>query len=334
MNSRSLHTDDQHPGGVHTAAEVTTLALRIGLGAFFCLTGISKLFILNGFSAAIRQLVPVSEPFAVFLATFIIGCEILPGVGLLLNKAPRISTVMLGGLVSLFLYIHAIAVVSQRTFTCHCFGVIPISLSNSGEFILNLFLLDVLFIFYYRSGLVRRPALEKKRWAPIVMTLLILYGQISTASYILDREVTESSVDIQKVNAFLSARNQDAESSRPSRLLVLLRLSDFNCPPCFEDFIGFSRLMQYYVGDTPGDRRLIGLVEQSGSIVDTCTLKAWCTANDVPFPVLLVPDSVFQHFNIAKSCVVQQRPYGKVRYVYLFPGDESGRKKLLTALIE
>lgn len=330
MNSRHLHIDKTPSDKPRTASGFFFSALRIVLGLLFCTAGISKLFILNAFSDTIRQVMPAFASVSPFIAVLVIGIEIACGAGLALNAAVWHCTIVLGLLTTVFLYILAIALVSKHAFICRCFGIIPLSFSNAGEFIFNLCILDALFLLYYSVWTASTPLRGTIRWTVFLAALFVLYGEISIASFLIEREVSMPPVNLPKINAYLSSQQHHSAIDRDGRHIILLRLSDFNCPPCFEDFVGTARLLQHYGSDAPEDMRVVGLIDQTGSMSDTLALQAWKAANDISFPLFLVPDSLFLQFNCEKSCVVHQQPYGRVRFVYSFPGNEEGRKKLFT----
>jgi hypothetical protein len=146
--------------------------------------------------------------------------------------------------------------------------------------------------------------------------------------------VSDNPVNVQKVNNFLTDQEGYFTFNRQDRHIVLLRLTDFNCPPCFEDFVGYSHQAQQFYDSSQDMYRIVGLVEQSGPIINSTSLHAWSAANEIQFPLFLVPDSVFAQFNFTKSCVVLQRPLGTLRFVYKFPGNESGRMKLISAFMK
>jgi uncharacterized membrane protein YphA (DoxX/SURF4 family) len=334
MSSTILQTDNGRSDNAHRSTRVAFIALRIVLGILFCVAGLSKLFILNAFSETVGQVFPALSSASTLIAVFVICTEIVCGAGVLLNISLRQCALVLGLLTTGFLYILAIAIISQHAFLCRCFGIIPVSLSNSAEFILNIIILDVLCLLFSLAAPAGSHNRSPKKWQVIAVGLIVLYAQSTTAAFILDRDMSGTPIRLQNVNNYLSSQIQYYQPDRLDRHIVLLRLSDFNCPPCFNDFVDYVQFTRQYY-DAPRDTfRIVGLVEQSGAICDTAALQAWGAANNIQFPVFLVPDSIFQQFDFVKSCVVHQRPYGKLRFVYTFPGDESGRKKLLSAFTE
>jgi uncharacterized membrane protein YphA (DoxX/SURF4 family) len=300
----------------------------------FAVAGISKLFILQSFSETVKQLLQVAEPQSTLIAFLLIGTEIVCGAGLILNKYIRSCTIVLGLLTTTFLFVLARAVISQHTFVCNCFGVLPVSFSNSTEFLLNFVILDLLCVQYFLSMKTGTHYFIGKKRTVIALTIVILFGQFTAGAYIMNKDVPADTLDLQTINTYLSSQNPYFRSGTENRHIVLIRISDFTCPACFTDFLSYSQFMQQYYYSARDAYRIVGLVDQSGPISDTLALRAWSNANDVRFPLLLVPAETFAQFTVKKSCVVLQRPYGSVRFVYTFPGNDAGRKELVSAFTE
>ncbi len=314
----------------HRRKPILSLIMRILVGTLFVAAGISKIGILGNFSETVAQVLRISRHSSVVIAYCIISLEIFCGAGLLLNIYTRSCTVMLGVLTTSFLFLLARAVVSQRTFICNCFGVIPVSLSNSTEFILNLIILDGLFAIFSLSSAAPTLRSAIQKWFGSAVLMLLLCGQAAAAVFVVEREKPIDSINIENIGTYFSTQHQYSFNSDRNRHIVLIRRSDFNCPACFNDFISYVNFMQQYYYNAGDACSIVGLVERAGPLEDSLAVKKWGQTNDIRFPLLFVPESIFAEFNVKKSCVVVQEPFGTVRFIYVFPGTDAGRKVLIS----
>jgi uncharacterized membrane protein YphA (DoxX/SURF4 family) len=318
----------------HKRSKIFFSSFGIALGIMFTITGIAKLFILPSFAETVSQLLPVTGTTAILIALIIIAIETVCGIGLLINKYLRPAAIFLGMLTTTFLYIHAFAIVEHRTFICQCFGIIPFSLSNSSELILNFIFLDLLILTYSLALPIQERASIGKKLAIAIAVILLLYGEVSVSKFILDRDLRDKPVNIYRINNFLFSQDHNLNGITQYRQIALIRIADFNCPPCFNDFVGFIKMTQQNFVPSRHAQSIIGLVEQSGAFSEPLAVNAWGKANNIIFPLIPVPDSIFQQFNFTKSCIIHQQPYGTLHSIYIFPGSESGRRELMSAFNE
>jgi uncharacterized membrane protein YphA (DoxX/SURF4 family) len=148
MNSNTLQTHRPYSRGALGLNPMTLNVIRLLVGTLFVITGVSNIFFIHRFRETIQQITSISDPLSSSLCLFIILVDIICGAGLLLDKFVCLCTLFLGILTACILYLLAFAVVAQEVFISNCFSFLPLSLSNSSEFILNFLLLDVLAILY------------------------------------------------------------------------------------------------------------------------------------------------------------------------------------------
>jgi len=131
--------------------------------------------------------------------------------------------------------------------------------------------------------------------------------------------------------------NLDLEFSRytpGNRVLFLLHFPDFNCPPCFDSFMMISQMVPTHFGEEQS-RGVIALFKP-GDIADPddpSRLNGWAKANELGFPVLIAPDSIFQLLKFQKSSVLILSPSGRVLFSETIPIDPQ-RIQFLTHLLQ
>ena len=95
---------------------------RIALGIVFIWAALAKIADLQAFAKEIHnfRMVPVAleNLFAVTLPWI----ELVAGVGLVVNRVPRSGTLLLGGLLVVFMAAIAVAIVRGLDIACGCFG--------------------------------------------------------------------------------------------------------------------------------------------------------------------------------------------------------------------
>jgi len=132
--------------------------------------------------------------------------------------------------------------------------------------------------------------------------------------------------------AFLKSEHKGFASDR-TRLVLLLSFSDFNCPPCFDDFIMLSDFMQMD-SSTGGRSRVVALFRSKDlpKALRSGRLQQWAEVNRIAYPVLIAPDSIYEQIGFTKSSAVAISPSGAVILYEPFPLGRHNRERLLTLL--
>ena len=96
--------------------------LRLALGIVFLWAALAKLSDVGGFATEIHnyRLLPVALENLAALA--MVWIEVLVGLALVLNIAPRSATIVVGGLLIMFFFAILQAVIRDLDIECGCFG--------------------------------------------------------------------------------------------------------------------------------------------------------------------------------------------------------------------
>ncbi len=77
--------------------------------------------------------------------------------------------------------------------------------------------------------------------------------------------------------------------------MLILKYSDFNCPPCYDSVIMQSNILNYSL---PSDRQMdfIALMCEDRVMFNQDRVNRWKATNEFPFNIMFVPESIFVKF--------------------------------------
>lgn len=284
------------------------------LGIVFIAAGLGKIFVLGQFAGTISGVTHLSPDASTTLAVVLTAIEILGGVALVARLAVVPVSAMFCLLIAVFLWVLSTAVTQGREIQCHCFGLLNIALSNRSEIILDIVLFNLAALLGGLSSLKGRTPTQRMAWVLAGSAVGLFYFQYSAFATIIGEDRILRAFDIQPVMSHLAIRDPEfARYTAGNRVLFLLHFPDFNCPPCFDSFVMASQMVQTYFAEEQTSRALA--VFKPGDIADPndpSRLAGWAGANELGFPVLIAPDSIFQNLKFQKSSILVLSPSGRI----------------------
>ncbi len=321
-NTTAFHQRWAHPLWLRAAVQ--------GVGLVFFLSGLAKVPVLGGLAQTIGELTHSGAGFSLAAAAAVVAVETAGGGALLLLRKVRPASAMLMLLTGIFLLVLFQAVAEGRPFACNCFGVLGIRLSNRAEFVLDLVLFNLLMldIAFWPTGRVRWHFAGRA----ILLGLAVL-GVLGSEGYLLlhgpDLRAAHNSFlpPLAYVRHHLSGAAPG--SGRPA-MMFFLRFQDFTCPLCFEDFLGLVDSLGLR-GVPRLEGRVWALMRAGGAerLEGNGRLERWAEETGLSFPVVTVPDSVFDAAGVRKSMVAVLNDAGRPVFQGEFPlGAERHREAL------
>ncbi len=315
-NTSAFHQRWAHPLWLRVAVR--------GTGLLFLLSGLAKVPVLGALAQTIGELTHTSGIFPLASAGVVVAAEAAGGTALLLGRVVRPAAGGLMLLTGVFLFFLYQAVTGAHPFICNCFGVLGIRLSNRAELLLDLVLFNLLMaiLAFWPSG--------RMRWrfaGRAILLMLAALGIAGSEGYLLLRgpqgaEAHESfRLPLAYVRAHLpggvsltgGAGTSRAESGRPGTgrpgagkpaMMFLLRFEDFTCPLCFQDFLDLADSLASR--RTPAlEGRVWALMRAGGAerLEGNGRLARWAEETGLSFPIMTVPDSIFDAAGVRKSMV-------------------------------
>lgn len=112
-------------------------------------------------------------------------------------------------------------------------------------------------------------------------------------------------------------------------LVVAIDPADFSCPPCFEDFLRLSDQMRPLVSGEEA-RRGLYLLRQSGSGPwgDSVAVQRWAQAQDLPFPIMTVPETTYTQFKLSKTTAMIVDPSLQTVFMERIPLTKDGYARI------
>ena len=119
-------------------------------------------------------------------------------------------------------------------------------------------------------------------------------------------------------------------ASGENRLLLLLNFADFDCPPCYDDFMMFCDLLSEHRAALDEWRVMaIFKPDNVADPADPIRLAMWAKSNGLAFPLAIAPDSLLAEAGVVKSSAVVVDGDGQVVFFERFPmGGEEHRRAL------
>ncbi len=212
--------------------------LSVVLGLVFLVAGAAKIPMFDQFAGTVASITYVSFELARIIALIVLAVELLGGLALLFRYKVMFVSVLFCALVGIFLWVLSSALVQGKEIDCHCFGILSIGLSNRAELILDLVIFNLFALLALLTSTKQRgsSANQKVWWA--VTALVVIYLQYSLVTLLSENRDSRQTRNITPALLYAETHNREFASQKPkNRLLFLLSFADFNCPPCFEDFI-------------------------------------------------------------------------------------------------
>jgi putative oxidoreductase len=129
--------------------------IRFALGALFIWAALAKIADVPGFVAEVHNFRMVPVALENIFAMTLPWIELIAGVALILNLAPRSGLIVLGGLLVVFFVAILSAIIRNLDISCGCFGTSDAS--RTGWITL---IRDVVFLAMAFFGWPKRPALD------------------------------------------------------------------------------------------------------------------------------------------------------------------------------
>ena len=228
------------------------------------------------------------------------------------------------------------AIVQGKEIDCSCFGILSISLSNRAELILDVVLFNLFALLALLSSTKQRGSSTNQKiwWA--LAALVVIYLQYSLIAFLSKNNDQGHTVNISPAVLYAEVHNQEFASQKSrNRLLFLMSFVDFNCPPCFEDFITLCDIMRArFPNEGPKGVLVLFKEDEIANPDDPTRLYRWADANELPFPILIAPDSLFQDIRFTKSGAAVINSWGKVLFFNVLPMGQERQQTVLQLLQE
>lgn len=313
--------------------------LRCVLGALFVCSGIAKLPVACAFVSTIVSVTHFTVTVSWIVGLLIVTCEVLGGLALLLGLRAHAAALALCALTAAFLWILTSAILQGKEITCNCFGVLGIHLSNRLELILDLILFNCLVFTVWASSHRESSSLKRRRRERLLTTVTvaaIIYIEAGLVRIAIEPEATSRSSVLGPAIRFAESNTKGfASSAALYRVLFVISVNDFNCPPCFDDFVALCDSINTRL---PADdrERVVALVRPDNPVVSDgpVRLRRWIRATGILFPVLAAPDTLFAHLGVTKSIVSVINSRGDVIVREEIPVGARKREEILSYLIQ
>jgi len=312
--------------------ESTISLLSRALGGVFIISGVGKIFTLASFSAAISEIVQGTSFVSNAIAAILIATEILGGIALIVGFMVRRFSLFFCVLLSVFLWVLSSAVAQGREINCACFGVFNLGLTNRSEILLDLALFNCFSLLIYLTSSPLKQT-TRKFWS-IAMAGVFLVAQVVFAWIVDISKLTKLPLQILPAITYAELHNQEfTKESRNNRLLLLLNLQDLECSSCSADLFALCDAIKSRYHDEQRRRFLVLFKSKDPTNAKTSIrLSHWMKANELPFPFLAVPESVFEEVNCFKTSVVVIGPSGIDLFSGVIPIGGRNRQAILQLL--
>jgi uncharacterized membrane protein YphA (DoxX/SURF4 family) len=291
----------QHQSTGFIARRVVPVIARM-LGSVFVLSGIAKIPLFKSFIETIILITKSSPTFSTVLATLVVVFEIGGGIALVMQYRIVLASTLFSLLVGLFILVQVDALIQQKNFLCHCFGIVDVGLTRFGEIVLDVILLNA----FIGLALLQRKERYSLGFRGIMLLGLFVFGEYSVVSPLQRFSNLTVQTDIVLTDSFVEHRVPEfASFGKGKRVVFLLSYADFSCPPCFDSFAALADSLKLLM--VGRDRYRVAGIFREDEIMssnDQKRLTHWKEVNGFEFPVIVAPDSVFQRMNAGKSAVL------------------------------
>lgn len=308
--------------------------LSFVLGIIFLTSGVGKLFSFNAFAETVEGVLRLSPASARSLAAGLVSFEIIGSAALLARFKLRLVATMFCLLLSAFISILLVASYSGREIECNCFGIFRLSLPNKGEALIDFVLLNLfafLAVLYSPPRSLVKKGNKKLLWVSGVLILAYLEFSIVKS---LEGKPESAPLRIEPIVSFAEKQNVSFERANDrNRLLLLLNFSDFNCPPCYDDFVMFCDLLNDHPS-LQNEWRAMAIFQPDdfANPADPIRLTSWARSIGLAFPLSIAPDSLFLQARVPKSAAVIVASSGRIVFFETFPMGDGEHRRALSLL--
>lgn len=171
--------------------------------------------------------------------------------------------------------------------------------------------------------------------ARIILTLIIF------TAFLIEEYEKNNSGDNQSYLSIIDKLLGYIENNAPSfakvrnRLILLLDFNDFNCPPCFDDFISLCDKINNVFGKDSQEHIVAVFRQRDIAILkDSEKLLYWKKINNINFVTLVGPDSIFESIKFIKSMAIVLDNRNKIIFSEYFPMGERKHNNIIKLLGE
>ncbi len=307
------------PKQSHFNLETTSLWDRVGdsmlrgLGMFLIFVAILTLIEISTFASMIEKILRLNSEFAFFLSVALIILEISGGIALF--RRYHQLYVIIGMIITIgfLLFLSMLEIFQKNSFNNVSMGGLRILFSDMQIFFIQLVMVNILILF----GITTQEKGSNKSIRSSFLFFIIL-GALNyqlIKSYIKFDIMFEENFHV--VANFID-KNRLVDPSHRDFLVILLQHRDLNCPPCLESIIALTNVLRSAI-HSKHYSRVIALMREEGAMFNQQRVEYWKKANDIPFMITLVPDSLYEQFNVKKSCAIVFKDRTQVLFHAEFP---------------
>ena len=302
------------------------------LGFFFLIAGGSKVFVFLTFAETIDNFIPYLNGIGTILSIIIISAEVLGGIFYIINYKIVLFSYMFLFIISTFITVLSISLVLNREINCRCFGVINFNFSNQNELILDFILLDIIALIIFVNYKLSN---KKIKLNVVTFCLIVLFGlyieynfiSVTTSGKLFNQNATslnmQKLIDLENHYLFKNAQNP--------KLFLLIDFDDFNCPPCFDDFIEFNDALNKNQKNINRIYAFFVFNENDNILSDSIRLEYWKQRNNFKYSLFLIPYTIFESINLKKSSAILL-DNGRVVFNEIIPMGKAKHQKALNLL--
>lgn len=300
MQNPMKHDDQKvFSAKIENTWNVIAKILQQGVGVFLAITAISTGIEFSLFVRLLQQTLHTSAGIAHGMGIVILVLEFGSGVALFLQKFPRLGSFTSLGVLGFLMLLHFLRTVTQRATEYHTIGFLHVFLSDSAILLLFLLACDVL--------IVCAPRFRRNATVPSLGVILITVVVLVFFNVLLIKEYNRFSSQFTRQSdnsaSLLERLFPSLALNEHSSVLFLLHYSDFNCPPCLESVLELSyRLVS--VLPPQDSSRVFAFMSEDRVMFNQERVEHWKKANEFPFRVTFVPESIFVQFQREKSSIV------------------------------
>jgi len=144
-----------------------------------------------------------------------------------------------------------------------------------------------------------------------ILALLLLLGDVRASA---KESGGQEKQNYHSISRYISSLHRSGQSIATARgtIAFFIRFVDFGCTVCFNNFLEFCGSLKRSGVIHHEDVLLIVLRDGSSERRQRFMVKKWAGANDLPFPVFLATEEIFDSCSIGHSSVVVLSRLGEV----------------------
>ena len=163
----------------------------------------------------------------------------------------------------------------------------------------------------------RIRAVKGKTWFTAVwfLTLILVHG--------LFGQVKETGVDKESLRNYVTSicKKYGSGGTNKKTVAFFLRFEDFGCLSCFENFIEFCDSLEMNFRKFGNERTLMIFQrnEDEEEKEQKRLLMSWAKANNLRFPIYMVPSNEFEKYSVTSPSVVLVDGVSSVKFIESLP---------------